>query len=460
VRAALAALVLAAACGKSSPRPIDAAVADPRKPPSAADLDALDHGLEKDVIELAALPCERPMLRGEPRAGTGDDDLAALVSTPGPELTACVDAWKAVDEQLRSRLRQCDVDLTASGHCTPRAPSAADAAGIAQAIDGCAGVVADRFNAAAQHTASCSPLRATVPPSSGDRIRLIHAAHIAEQHALALAAQGKALDGARVLLDVMMVASDLIRGGTPWVDAVLGVAIWLREADVVAAIARAPELTADELDQLGAEVDRLIAGLPPVQSIIRGDAVAVVSQVARPVLRADGGGAAVEGQPKTPAEAAFMWRATNAVRDMVLATCSDGTPLVRCMTLLDDEVKAGKLNVDPVIVAAMTAIPSNVKFIRKYATAVAGLHALRAELAIGAVVKRSKACPTQGEPDLGSGGLGAPLALVADAASPGEWRIETAGALGSFQRSEPYVVARFVCKDGALAPAPMPAPAR
>ena len=490
VRTALAvALIATVGCGKKDAArpPADASpLMDPRLPPAEADIAALDAALTVELDALRALSCERPVPRGASptpdAAVAGEAALAELVRAPAPELKTCIARWTALPKDVRAGLRRCDVDQAASGHCAPVAPQdvrvvappgasgAAPVGEIEAVVAACGPVVAARFAAIAAAPGVCSPAAAPRRGPGIDPVQLSHAAHLAEQHAFALARGGRALDGARLMVDVMIAAADYQRGGTAWVDAMIAPATWNRAADDLAALARAPELTADDLDALGAEVDRLLAGLPPVQTTLRGDAAVTILEIARPVVRRAAGGdagaaaAPAPNQPKTPAEAVFAWRATNAARDLMLTTCSDGTPVVRCMTMLHDQVDGGALGVDTVTAAATMAIPNNVELIRRYARSLAGVHAVRAELAIAARARRAGACPVAEDgaapelaPVLAAPGLGATLAL-APGPVPGQWQLETVGTLGAWRRAEPYVLARFACADGKLIAAPMAAP--
>ncbi len=382
-------------CGKGGggTRKDAAAIKDPRQPPAADEIAALEQALQAELTALGGLPCTRPVLRGEAAPAEPVAALEALLYAPSPQLQGCIERWTAVPDTVRGVLRLCDKDAAASGHCAPGTPSAVDAGTIAAVVEACGEPVAALFRAwRARRGAPAHPRPPRERRPVEARMRLVHAAHLAERQALALAARGQALDGARLLLDVTLVAADLERGGTAWMDAMLGLAIWLREADVVADLARAPELTAADLDALGGEVERLLTGLPPLSTIFRGDAVAVILGVARPVLHGEPSVEQGPGAPQDAAQAAFGWRATVALRDRLLAACPDGTAPATCMVALHALTDAGSLGVDPVAAAAALAVPASAEHVRRYARAVAGLHALRLELAIGARVRRSGAC--------------------------------------------------------------------
>src|SRR6188472_3335492 len=99
-------LLLAAAlwgCGKSPDRavpaaePIDAAPAvtgakggGMRVEPG--ELAVLEQQLDADLAALRALPCERPVLRGEALAGPATDDILALTAPDiGGPVATCID---------------------------------------------------------------------------------------------------------------------------------------------------------------------------------------------------------------------------------------------------------------------------------------------------------------------------------------------------------------------------------
>lgn len=110
---------------------------------------------------------------------------------------------------------------------------------------------------------------------------------------------------------------------------------------------------------------------------------------------------------------------------------------------------------DPAKVGVAISMPMFGDYARKHAVMVGQLHALRVELALGARTRRTKARPTPADasspelaPLLEGKLLGAPLTLVAGDAD--QLRIESVGALGGSSRTEPFVLSRVGCKDGAL----------
>jgi hypothetical protein len=452
LRAAHAAALIAIACVACEGREREVV----QVPPSIS-IAEIEQVFEADLVALAATPCDRPVLRGEPATGSGTEALRELVTPRDPELVACAARWRDLPRQEKQDRRTCD-DLRDSVHCAWRPVSAA----AREALGACGPRLEGAVRAAVAHGASCGPT--TLAAGAAENVQtmtmlqLVSLLHI---HVQELAAAGRALDAVRLALDAAQASLDQTRGGATWIEATYTTGLVSGIASLVGSVTKSPALAADELSALAREVERLLGGVPSVQDTLLADLAYILQHGSLAYLRGDEAAISDDFRPSSRAEAELAARSVHATRAMVIELCPRGALPAACAAALDGVDL--ELTLDPYRMVALIAMPGLAGSVRKYARMVALLHALHVELTIAARVTRDGACPADGGagwPEvaaaLAAPGLGLPLALARGGAD-GEWHVVLPRGLGAEPRATPLILSRFACRDGRLVEAAPPA---
>jgi hypothetical protein len=400
------------------------------------------------------------VLRGDPVPGAGTEALRELVVPSDEALASCAERWLQAPVEAKQARRACDPDKQASVHCVwlPLAPE------LEAALGTCGPTVEAAVRRAAAHGASCGPATYGGGERLDDGLIFLRVMSLHQAHTLVLEASGRAREALELAVDGALVALDLSRGGGSWLDTAFTMAVVQQQATLVAQLARDPSLSGEDLEVVRAEVERLIAAVPPVQDTLIADLTHLVQHGVRAYLRDDAAMLIEDFSPKSDEEALFGFRATRVTIDLVTARCPPRTASATCAVALS--TVDAPLSVDPHVMVTHAALPGIADMVRKFARMVALLHALHVELTIGARVAREGACPADGGagwPEvaaaLAAPGLGLPLALARGGAD-GEWHVVLPRGLGAEPRATPRILSRFACRDGRLISAPPPASMR
>jgi len=247
-----------AEAGPGEPDPNDLASRFPLV--TAAEIDAALHRVQALAEGNRTRSCPRPPLRGRALPGSADDDVLALIDRSGA-LAPCyraVVAHPGLAAELSDR---------ATGAARPL--DGLVSALTAEVVSSC-GAVVGALERAVGHGDACGvflPGRRASNDLPG--VALLSNAVIARARMLARA--GAPLAAARVLLDLVRLGQDLVRGGGGMVEEVLAtrLAEWVLPQLVV--ILESPGMDAGGLARLSGEVDGLLAS--EIDAASRGRAI-------------------------------------------------------------------------------------------------------------------------------------------------------------------------------------------
>ena len=371
--------------------------------------------------------CERPVLRGEPRAGPADEALIAVMTLEGP-LSGCAAALEDI-EALSDEI----APTTDDGDQAPRvaAPLGDEPGPREQAIVAACAALPAAVTRAASHRDACSsfsPGRRGAPSMRP----FIHSAYAISAHLRAMTRAGDALGAAQLGFDHVRIQQDLLRGGGNWLFSMSAVATLYTLLPQLELVLSHPSLDDEMLETLAAELDALAGTELHVAEILRGDALWLDLYQSLPAFMPDGwqppGGwpSGFEPSPPEPGieriaevetfsiderdDAALAWLATDGISRAHLEACPPNASFEACAAALDRVAErfaekasarrspgtsGGAVARREAVLAILkgVAAPSLRRYVERYALRPAALAALRTRVEARRLVPADGACP-------------------------------------------------------------------
>lgn len=256
----------------------------------AHELKRLRDRYARAVAESKQRRCPRPVLRGEPLAGSAAADMRAVLE--GDEDTSpCLrllddlakkqPAWAGAI--LHDGLPKTQPALVRCAAYARRPAAAAGTETVERLVATCAPLV-ERLRRAVAHGDACTPYRSGLQCADDLLVRL-RVARVVALTAHRLLAAGERRAAAELLLDGLRFGQDLTRGGACMLDAAMGVAMAEALVPVLELVLVMDDGAEPELWlQLQRELERLAASEPPPAALLRGEYETVLLEVFKPQL--------------------------------------------------------------------------------------------------------------------------------------------------------------------------------